>query len=42
MMGETRGRSIKEHGQRTHGQSQRGVGLKVGGGDGVGQGTEVD
>ena len=30
---ENRGRSIKEHVERTHGQSQRGVGLRVGGGE---------
>ena len=31
-MGERRGRAIKEHILRTHGQSQRGKGLRVGGG----------
>ena len=29
---------IKEHVQRTHGQSQRGVGLRVGGGGGWSRG----
>ena len=33
IMGENRGRSIKEHVQRTYGQSQREVGSRVGGGD---------
>ena len=37
-MGERRGRVIKEHVKRTHGESQRGVGLKVGGGGGWGRG----
>ena len=32
-MWERRERAINEHVQRTHGQSQRGVGLRVGGGD---------
>ena len=36
-MGDNSGRAIKEHVQRTHGQSQRQVGLSVGSGDGWGQ-----
>ena len=35
-MGRKEGRVIKEHVQRTHGQSQRGVGSRVGGEDGWG------
>ena len=31
--GDRRGRVVKEHVWRTHGESQRGVGLRVGGGD---------
>ena len=34
IMGENRGRAIKEHIKRTHGQSQRGVDSRVGAGDG--------
>ena len=33
-MRENRGKFIKEHVKRTHGQSQRGVGLREGGGAG--------
>ena len=37
-MGEKGVRVVKEHVQRTHEQSQRGVGSRVGGGDGWGGG----
>ena len=36
------GRVVKEHVQRTHRQSQRRVGSRVGGGDGWGGGGVVD
>ena len=35
-MGKNRGSVVKEHVRRTHGQSQRWVGSRVGGGDGWG------
>ena len=35
-MGELEGRVVKEHVYRAQGQSQRGVGWRVGGGDGWG------
>ena len=35
-MGENKGRAMKEHVKRTHGQSQCGVGSRVRGGDGWG------
>ena len=34
------GRVVKEHIKRTHGQSQRGIGLRVGGGGGCRGGNE--
>ena len=37
-MGTSGRRVVKEHVQRTHGQSQRRGGLRVGGGDGCGWG----
>ena len=39
-MGENRGRVVKEHVYRTHGQSQRQVGLRVRFGDGWGGSVE--
>ena len=36
--GSRRGKGFQEHVQRTHGQNQRGVGLRVGSGDGWGEG----
>ena len=35
-MRKKRGRVIKEHVYRAHGQSQRGIGSRMGGGDGWG------
>ena len=37
-MGGKEGGAVKEHVQRTHGKSETGVGLRVGGGDGWGGG----